>query len=304
MIGDVQPDFTFRLQAGSSQPPSVAGGGTAANVSVGLARLGVPVAFVGSVGRDPFGDMVVAELAAEGVEVSGAVAIAGVPTPLVFALLPEGGEASLFRWPEDRGADWALRPEHVDLARICSARWLHASGICLRHSPARETILATMAGAKAAGVTVSFDLNFRREQRTDDPALQAAMAEAISHSSIVLGHAEDELTLFAGASSVDQAMQALAGGVRTVVARMGGRGVKVRAASENWGCPAFAIAVVNSVGAGDAFNAGFIAASLGGNDLKTAVRWGQAVAALKLQKGGARALPSRAEVEAFLAMNP
>ena len=58
---------------------------------------------------------------------------------------------------------------------------------------------------------------------------------------------------------------------------------------------------MDPVGAGDAFNGGFIAASLEGHNLREAVRWGQAVAALKLERGGARSLPNRADMRSFLA---
>jgi fructokinase/2-dehydro-3-deoxygluconokinase len=65
--------------------------------------------------------------------------------------------------------------------------------------------------------------------------------------------------------------------------------------------PAFPATVVNTVGAGDAFNGGFIAARLEGRSLREALRWGNAVAALKIQGDSARALPTCADVQALLA---
>ena len=305
VIGDVQPDFTFRLAGGAdalkASEPVVTGGGTAANVGVALARLGVRVAFIGSVGEDPFGRRVIEELRGEGIDVSAVQWTRESPTPVVFALVAPNGEAFMHRWPPDAGSDWELSPSKLDLGRIEGAAWLHASGICLRRSPSREAVLMAMRHARQSGVRVSFDLNFRREQNSDDPALRAAFAQAIALSDVVLGHADEEFAVLYQTGSADQAIAEAGGGMRTVIARRGSQGVRVEAPGERWSEPAFRAAVVDPVGAGDAFNGGFIAASLEGHSLREAVRWGQAVAALKLERGGARSLPNRADMRSFLA---
>jgi sugar/nucleoside kinase (ribokinase family) len=67
-----------------------------------------------------------------------------------------------------------------------------------------------------------------------------------------------------------------------------------------WRAPAFDVPIVDTLGAGDAFDAGFIAACLAGHDTRESLRWGNAVAALKIGRPGARGTPSREELEALL----
>jgi sugar/nucleoside kinase (ribokinase family) len=85
----------------------------------------------------------------------------------------------------------------------------------------------------------------------------------------------------------------LSAGKRTVIARQGAKGALVVSPDDVFSSPAFEVEVVDTVGAGDAFNGGFIAACLAEKDLREAVRWGNAAAALKIEKRGARGLPSR-----------
>lgn len=310
MIGDVLPDITLYAPDPAQGPsagwkgPFVTGGGAAANTAVALARLGTPVSFVGGVGSDWPGRSVLEELRGEGVDTSGVVVLPEAPTPLVFALVRPDGEPALIRWPADRGSDWSLRPEDVNPAQISSAAWLHATGISLTQRPARDAVLRAMELARAGGVTVSFDLNFRPERREDDPGLQPAFAAAIAASDVLFGHGVDEFIAFTGRPSVPEAMRELSAGRRTVVARLGARGVMVATPEEEWAAPAFSVQVVDTVGAGDAFNGGFIAAARAGMSRRESIRWGLAVAGLKVSAGGARALPSRPQVEALLASNP
>ena len=307
VVGDVQPDISFQLPRPGEPAerdrhgPVVGGGGTAANTAVGLARLGVAVGFVGAVGDDPFGRLVLAELRDSGIETSGCVVVPYVPTPIVFALAQPEGETALYRWPRDEGADWELRPSDIKPEAVRSCAWLHATGICLRRSPAREALLSAMRLAQESGIPVSFDLNFRAEQGHDDPGLTKGLTEAIALSTVLLGHGEEELMRFSGEATVEAAVRSLAGSGRTVIARLGARGVSVRSPLGAWTAPGYPTTVASTVGAGDAFNAGFIAASVAGRDLRTAVQWGQAVAALKIAAGGARALPGPRELAAFLA---
>ena len=298
VVGDVQPDLTLR-PGGSA--PVMSGGGTAANTAVALARLGVAVTFVGAVGDDWSGRGVLADLRREGIDTTPCVVVRDEPTPLVIALVGPDGEPTLHRWPPDRGADWHLRPDDVAPALVHAAGWLHASGICLTASPAREAVLQAMALARGAGIPVSFDMNFRAERRADDPGLQPAFAAAIAACDVLFGHGEEELMVWSGLPSVAAAAQALCGGRRTVVARLGGRGVLVCSPAGVWSAPAFPTTVVDATGGGDAFNGAFIAATRAGASTRDAARSGLAAGALAVAREGARASPTRAALEAFLA---
>ena len=309
VLGDVNVDLTLRVPdraipraARTLNEPELTGGGTAGNTAAALARLGVPVEFVGSIGDDGFGRWIAADFAALGVGCRGLVVL-DVPTAQVIALLEPDGDRSLVVWPTDGGALTFLRPEDLDADLVTGAAWLHTTGMCLRDSPVRDTMLAGMRLARAAGVRVSLDLNLRIELWGLDAEKRAAVVAAVELADVVLGNGPEELLQVAGGDSVEAAVTAIGDGRRTVVARLGAEGALACDADGSLvRSPGFQVAARNTVGAGDAFDAGFVAATVEGRTLAEALRWGNAVAALKVSRpGGARDLPSRAEVEALLA---
>ena len=150
---------------------------------------------------------------------------------------------------------------------------------------------------------MSLDLNLRIELWGLDAEKRATVEEAVALADIVLGNGNEELVPLAGASSIEAALAAIGGSRRTVVARLGANGALARAEDGSLvRSVGFPVLARNAVGAGDAFNAGFVAARVEGRTLEEALRWGNAVAALKVSRpGGARDLPSRTETEALLA---
>jgi sugar/nucleoside kinase (ribokinase family) len=285
--------------------PKLYGGGTGANVSVALARLGVPVAFVGAVGDDGYGRFVRDELAAEGIDVHGLHTLADAYTPMVIALIQPDGERLLTVWPPERGADVRLAAEHLDTQLLTTAAWLHTSGMCLRHSPMRETTLRAMQIASDAGVPVSFDLNLRLELWGWRDHIRETIERAIDLSDVIFGNADEEIVPVARVASIEAAAHILADGKRIVVARHGPAGALAATPGGTLHASAFPVKrVVDMLGAGDAFDGGFIAARLEGREVASALRWGNAVAALKIGQPSARGLPGRAEVEALLAAEP
>lgn len=315
VLGDVNVDLTLRVPdraapngARTLREPELTAGGTAGNTAAALARLGVPVEFAGSIGDDGFGRWLAADFAALGVGRRGLVVL-DAPTAQVIALLEPDGERSLVVWPTDGGALTRLRPDDLDAGLIGGAAWLHTTGMCLRASPVSDTVLAAMRMAREAEIPVSLDLNLRIELWGLDAEKRATFEAAMALADVVLGNGEEELVPLAaagadrGARSIEAALAVLGGSRRTVVARVGANGALARARDgslvRSAGLP---VVARNAVGAGDGFNAGFVAASVEGRPLAEALRWGNAVAALKVSRpGGARYLPSRAEMEALLA---
>ena len=307
IIGDANVDLLVRLPDRASgaldlsrSVPRLYGGGSAANTAVGLARLGIPAAMMGSVGDDGYGRWVRDDLERENVETRGLRLYGDAFTPMVLALIEPGGERLVVVWPPRGGAHFLLRSDHVDRTLIAEGQWLHTTGMCLRESPAREAILFAMKLARASGLTISIDLNLRLESMDLNDATRRAFERAIELSDVVFGNAEEEIVPMAGSRSVESSARYLCGGERVVVARMGARGALVTTPDEAVHVPAFPAEVVDTLGAGDAFNAGFIAARSSALDVVEAARRGNAVAALKLGRAGARGLPSRAEVERML----
>ena len=311
VLGDANVDMVIRLPDRMSgqvdltgSEPQLYGGGSAANVAVALARLGTPVTFVGSVGDDGFGRWVADDLAREGVDTRGLITIHDAFTPMVIALIQPGGERMVVVWPPDRGADLRLRPEDVDPVWMADAAWLHTTGMCLRASPVREAALHGMALARQAGATVSLDLNLRVELWGLDGETRQTLERAIDLSDVVLGSGPEEITPMAGVDDVQAAAQVLSDGQRLVVARLGADGALAAGPLPGGTCyvPAFPIPVVDTLGAGDAFDAGFIVARLAGRDTCEALRWGNATAALKIAQPGARGAPSQDELGRLLGL--
>ena len=114
------------------------------------------------------------------------------------------------------------------------------------------------------------------------------------------GNGPEEIVPVSALNTVEAAAQALADSKRVVVARLGVGGALAAGPGGPCHVPAFPTSVVDTLGAGDAFDGGFIAARLAECDLSEALRWGNAVAALKIRRPGARATPSRAEVDRLL----
>lgn len=309
VLGDVNVDLTLHAPdrslpraARTLREPVLTGGGTAGNTAAALARLGVPVEFAGAVGDDAFGRWIARDFEALGIGRRGLVVL-DRSTAQVIALVEPDSERSLFVWPADGGALTWLRPEDLDADLVAGAAWLHTTGMCLRDSPVRDAILAAMAAAREAGVPVSIDLNLRVELWGLSDDRRAAVEAAIALADVVLGHGDEELVPLARTGSVEAALETLGRDRRTIVARLGADGALARTPDGAVvRVPGFRVEARNAVGAGDAFNGGFVAALVEGRSIAEALRWGNAVAALKVAgPGGARDLPSRDEVETLLA---
>jgi fructokinase/2-dehydro-3-deoxygluconokinase len=307
VLGDACVDMVIRLpNYGADTPdltqsaPQLYGGGSGANVAVALARLGVAVTMVGAVGDDGYGRWLCEDLDREGVDVKGVCPVREAFTPMVMALIEPDGERLVVVWPPEGGAHLHLPTEAINPKWIKSASWLHTTGMCLRASPVRESVLYGMEQARAAGVPVSLDLNMRLELWGLDNETRRTFERAIALSDIVLGNAEEEIRPLTGTDSAAAGAKQLCDGKRIVVARQGSQGALVATPKDIFHIPAFQVKVVNTLGAGDAFNGGFIAACLAKVGIKEAVRWGNGVAALNISQDGARSLPSLADLQQML----
>ncbi len=307
VLGDVNVDLVVPLQdpAGDStqtrtETPQLHGGGTGGNAAAGLARLGVLVGFIGTVGDDGYGRWSVNDLLQEGVDTRYLQFVDQAFTSIVLAVIRPDGERELFVWPDCGGAHTRLSPDTIKPEMFHSAAWLHTTGLCLREETVRSAQLKAMRLAREAGAKVSLDLNLRLESWGLDDPLRKAFEQAISLSDVVFGSGEDEILPYTGLDSIQAGAEKLSGGERTVIARLGSGGALATSPEGVFSSPAFAVDVVDTLGAGDAFNAGFICARLEGFGLEESVRWGNGAAALKIGRVGARGLPDREELRGFL----
>ncbi|MDH5421798.1 MAG: sugar kinase [Acidimicrobiia bacterium] len=305
MVGDTNVDLEIRLPSGGVAPhanpdPRLFGGGSAANTAAALARLGESCSFVGTVGDDSYGRFAVQSLADAGVDTQWTGIASSQPTVMVVTVLTPDANRLIYVWPPRGGAHAELQSTPI-VEALNGAAWLHVSGICLRVSPAREAILDGMEQARSNGISVSLDLNLRLENWGWDGEFRHTIMAAVERSNVVMGDAKSEVVPLVGNQNPVEAATHLAGDDRIVVARMGADGAVACSKTAAVVAPGYSVDVVDTVGAGDAFNAGFIASYFRRADTIEALQWGNAVAAVTVSRPGARATPALPEVTRFLA---
>ncbi|WP_426517025.1 sugar kinase [Diaminobutyricibacter sp. McL0618] len=255
-------------------------GGAESNVAIGLARLGISVTWLGRVGDDGLGRRVTRELRAEGVQVVAPIDTTA-PTGLLIKEHPSPGR-TFVTYHRAGSAGSRLRPSDLDPVDIGSFSLLHLTGITPALSPsARATVRVAVARAQAAGVPISFDVNHRSTLWPDeDPA--PLYREFASASRLVFAGADEAAILASDPVTAPLGLAAEIAklGPEEVVITLGADGaVAVCGEKATWR-DALPVPVVDTVGAGDAFVAGYLAEWLlgGGIDqrLDLAVRTGAA----------------------------
>jgi 2-dehydro-3-deoxygluconokinase len=283
--------------------------GAEANVAVGLARLGHSVAYIGRVGADGFGTAIVRRLRGEGVDVGYVAVDPDAGTGIMIRERRALGAAEVL-YHRARSAASRLTPDDIDRAvddgLFQSARWLHITGITPALSEtARAATIRARDVAREAGLMVSLDINLRRRLWSDAVA-GPALRDLATGVDVVLGSA-DELAVTAdadpAADPAELAAVVASLGPSTVVVKLGSDGaLGLEAGATPVLVPALPVPiVVDPVGAGDGFCAGFIAGRLDGVDLETALRMGNACGALAVAAVGDQAgLPDRDELGRLL----
>jgi 2-dehydro-3-deoxygluconokinase len=283
--------------------------GAEANVAVGLARLGHAAVYIGRVGGDGFGTAIVRRLRGEGVDVSQLEVDPGATTGLMLRERRVLGAAEVV-YARTGSAGSRLTPDDVRRAQadgvFRDGRWLHVTGITPALSDtARVAVELAIDVAKESKMTVSFDVNLRRRLWSDDvagPVLRPLAARA----DIVLG-SPDELAVVTGSNDLDPAALAKAVldlGPSLAVVKCGADGaIGLERGGEPVSSPARVVpSVVDPVGAGDAFCAGFIASRIEGDDLATALDKANACGALAVSAVGDLAgMPTRIELARLIA---
>ncbi|MCX4984903.1 sugar kinase [Streptomyces sp. NBC_00572] len=271
--------------------------GAEATVAIGVSRLGHRAAWTGRVGDDAAGAMVLAGLRAEGVDVSTAGTDPAVPTGL---LLRERRTADRLRVSYYRAglAGSRLAPEDLDEAQLTGARILHVTGITPALSgTARAAVEHAVALARAAGVTVSFDVNHRERLWSRTEAAEV-LAELLPYADIVFAGPE-EAALFVPEETPERMARALTRlGPGQAVLKLGAGGALVATADgELHVRPAVPVTAVDPVGAGDAFVSGYLAAALDGSPVEERLHLAALCGAFAVSvPGDWEGLPRRAEL--------
>lgn len=273
-------------------------GGSVANTAVGLAGRGLPVLFCGTCGDDAYGHALAQELQQRHVDTACLRFDRSVPTLLIAITVDEDGDRVAFATHRTGASQHRILPEQLPSDLVGTVGWLHCSGMMLREEPAASTQLAAMRQCHNAGIPVSLDINARIESRKN-PFFCRNLKEAAEYCTVLLGSLDTELPLLAG-NAEPASLHKLASDSRIVIARSGEHGATVFTEDKAFYCPAFDVPVSDTIGAGDAYNAGFIASVLQGQSLPEANRTANAVAAFCVMHAGGRSVPTQAELDAIL----
>ncbi len=260
-------------------------GGAESNVAIALARLGLRPRWISRLGDDPFGRYTRATLEREGVIVDAPVDTAA-PTAVFFKERIRHGPRRVYYY---RCGSAASRMDPTDLtaAQFAGARLLHVTGITPALSAGcAATVDRAITLARAAGARVCVDPNVRPQLWPESGAGTAALHALMARADLVLLGDEDAAYLFSGLSeaAVLDAVRAL--GPRTVVLKLGARGARAMVDGEETSVEPYPVAVVDSVGAGDGFDAGFIAGLLRGDTLPRCLALGARVGAAAVATTG------------------
>ncbi len=263
--------------------------GSASNCAVTAARLGARTEFVGVVGTDTLGAILLDDLRANRVGVAHMRQVDGT-SGATIALVGANGEHTFFSYRGVNGAA-AYGPIPPDL--ITAQDCLHLSGYSFQSEHSRSTALALIRQAKANGAIISLDPSFHFARQAVDQA-RAVLADL----DFIFPNA-DEAKLISGVDSPQAAAPIIrAHGPRTVVIKMGGAGCIIDSAQGQTFVPGYPVEqVVDTTGAGDAFCGGFLAAILWGWDAADAAQIGHAAAARVVgQLGGHAGAPTLDEL--------
>jgi 2-dehydro-3-deoxygluconokinase len=245
-------------------------GGDTCNAAIYLARAGLDVAFASAVGDDPYSDGVLALAAAEGVSSDLILRIGGRQPGVSLIENGPAGERVTRYWREGApAADLFELPDWVRIAeRLTSARLIYFSGITLSLYSALGLgrFLAVLEVARQQGVKVAFDGNFRpRAWKGDLQRTRTVFIEALKRVDIALPAFDDEAVLWGDPSPESTVERLQAFGIGEIVVKNGPNSALVATGGGQEFVPVPEVLVpVDATAAGDAFNAGYLAARLSG----------------------------------------
>ncbi|WP_214628732.1 sugar kinase [Paenibacillus agaridevorans] len=271
-------------------------GGAESNVAIGLARLGASVGWFGALGNDPFGKLILKTLRGEGVDVSRANLSGEAPTGMMFREHVAGRLA--VHYFRKHSAASRMRPEDLDEDYIRGAKLLHITGITTALSDScRSTVRRAIDVAKEAGVQISFDPNLRLKLWSIEEARETLLPLIQEADYFLPGW--DELKLLYQTDDYKEVKAKLAELKAISVVKGMGDSTIVLNKGEETSVPFYpAEQVVDTVGAGDGFCAGFLAGLMKGMSPVDAVRLASINGSLVVQmRGDWEALPEWEVVE-------
>ena len=300
-LGEGMVEFN---QTAAGQPAYLQGyGGDTSNAVIAAARAGARCAYLSRVGRDAFGQSLLALWSGEGIDTTGIELDADHSTGIYF--VAHGTSGHEFSYLRAGSAASRMTPSWLHDEKVkdilLASKILHVSGISLAiSSSACDTVFAAMQLAREAGTLVSFDANLRLKLWPLARA-RACITEAVSMSDIFLPSLEDAISL-CGLDEPDQIIDwGHSLGATAVVLKLGRGGALVSDRTRRERIAGHPVRLIDATGAGDCFSGNLLARMAQGASLFEAARYANAAAALAIQGFGAVApLPRPDAVRALL----
>ncbi len=295
VVGSFNVDITIYVDHLPAHGETVGGhntvtgaGGKGSNQTIAAARLGADVSFVGCVGQDPFAQTGLDVWSENGVNLDHLVRHDQAATGIAAITVDKAGENTI---AVALGANLALTPVHLDAAESAFAG---ADAMLVQLEIDPKTVHHALALAQKHGVRTILN----PAPAIVLPSETVALADILTPNEVELGI----LSGVADQSLATQARRLMSRPDQTVVVTIGARGAHWVTPDADGVVPTFPVDVIDTVGAGDAFNAGLAVGLADGHPLSEAIWFANAVAALSVtRKGAAAAMPTRAEVDALLA---
>jgi sugar/nucleoside kinase (ribokinase family) len=287
LTGDVTPQFSQVEKLVDSAALTI--GSSSAIFACGSARLGLRVAFIGVCGDDVFGHFMLEEMKERGVDVSNVIFRRDGQTGLSVILNRDSDRAILTHL----GLIAALRASDIPDALLQNARHLHVASYFLQTN-LQPDLPSLFRRARALELTTSLDTNY------DPSELWTGLDELLSVTNVFLLN-EKEATSLSGESSVHLAADRLGSKVEMLGIKLGAKGALGVCSGESVQVPSISVNVIDTVGAGDSFDAGFLYGYLHGWSLEKSLRLGCVCGGLSTQRaGGTDGQPTLEEALTFL----
>jgi len=266
-------------------------GSSSAIFAHNLCTLGTQVGFISKTGRDPLGALAVERLSAAGVDIGRMKQSTGKTSTGLTVVLPYPQHRYMLTYP---GTMFEMQYSDIDMDYLRTARHFHLSSFYL-HRALRPRIVNLFRQAKEAGLTTSLDTN-------DDPENQWAqdLLEVLKYVDIFFPN-DREAKKIARTEDLSQALNLLAGLAKVVVVKRGSGSAICRSGDEQWSLAPPSVKVVDDVGAGDTFDAGFIHSYLLGAKLEDCLAFANIAAAYSVtREGGTEAFRDRSALSSFI----
>ena len=265
-----------------------------------VARLGVRASFIGAVGKDDFGKLIIRRFKEDGVDTSHIKILKDYTTGVAFVTyFSDGSRKFIYHLP--RAATGQIYPEDIKEDYLSNLNFLHIVGSTMSiNEHCREACKKAVKLVKSAGGKITLDPNFRPELFSEEK-IREYFDPLIANSNIILPTSE-EIMVLTGKSSLKKACKEILNrGPDIVAVKQGKEGSHVFTRDEEFHVSAFKVDEVDPTGAGDCYCAGFIAGLVRGMNLEKAAEFASAAGALAVtKKGPMEGVPTMKEVNELI----